>query len=218
MLPRWVPRRRGAYASSEPPFDPSSWSGALIVMLAVAAVPWAIQVVNAAHDYSLNRFGLRPRRIDGLWGIVTQPFLHLSWGHLASTTVPLVGVGWVLLLSGLRTWLLVTGLVLFLSGVAAWLVAPSGIVVGAGSLALGWMGYLVARAYFSRRLRWIVVAVVVLFFFGTFFFTLVPSFDSNVSWQAQACGLGAGVVAGAMLHPRSPRRLPKRRDQRPAVS
>ncbi|HJQ41967.1 MAG TPA: rhomboid family intramembrane serine protease [Jatrophihabitantaceae bacterium] len=217
-LPVWMPRRRDGDSANEPPFDPTSWSGALVVMLFVGAALWAVQLVNAANDYSLNRFGLRPRRIDGLWGIVTEPFLHLSNSHLLSNTVPVVGVGWVLLLSGVRTWLTVSAVVIVLSGVATWLVAPSGLVVGAGGLALGWMGYLLARAYFSRRVRWIVVAVCVLFFFGTFFFTLVPSFNKDVSWQAQACGLGAGVVAGALLHPRNPRRHPKRRSPGPAVS
>lgn len=217
-FPAWVPRRRGDGSGSEPPFEPSSWTGALAIMLGLCAVLWAVQIANDAHHYSWNRFGLKPRRIDGLWGIATQPMLHVSYGHLASNTVPFLGVGWVLLLSGLRSWLVVTGSVMLLSGAAAWLLAPSGVIVGVGSLTLGWIGYLVARAYFSRRLTWIVVAGCVLFFFGTFFFTLVPSFDKNVSWQSQACGLGAGIVTGALLHPRAARRHPGRRPGTPVVS
>jgi membrane associated rhomboid family serine protease len=217
-LPAWLPSRRGDSSGTEPPFDPTSWGGALVVMLFVAAMLWVVQLVNAANDYSLNRFGMKPRQIDGLWGIVTEPFLHLSSGHLLSNTVPVVGVGWVLLLSGVRTWLTVTACVLVLAGAATWLVAPSGLVVGASGLVLGWMGYLLARAYFSRKLKWIAVAVCVLFFFGTLFFSLVPSFDKDVPWQAQACGFAAGVVTGALLHPRRAQRPPKRRDGSPAVS
>ena len=56
--------------SSEPPFDPTSWSGALIVMAVFAAVLWAIQIANAHHGYAYNRFGLKPRELDGLWGVL----------------------------------------------------------------------------------------------------------------------------------------------------
>jgi membrane associated rhomboid family serine protease len=194
-----------AAPTTEPAFDPTSWSGALIIMCGVGAVLWIITIVNAANDYSLNRFGLRPRQLDGLWGILTQPFLHASYGHLLSNTVPVVLIGWVLLLSGVRTWLTVTAIVVVLGDGLTWLVAPSGLVVGASAMVFGWLGYLIARAYFSRKLRWIVVAVLVLFFFGTLLGNLMPTFHSNVSWQSHVCGFVAGIVAGAVLHPRRPR-------------
>jgi membrane associated rhomboid family serine protease len=203
----WLPAKLGAGgtdkpARTQPPLQPNSWTASLITMVGIAAVLWVIQIVNAANNYSLDRFGLRPRRLDGLWGVVTEPFLHANYGHLFSNTIPLIGIGWVLLLSGIRTWLTVSGLVLVVGGLATWLVAPSGLIVGASGLVFGWLGYLIARAYFSRKLRWIFVAVVVLVFFGTLLNGLLPSFNSNVSWQAHVCGFAAGVAAGAVLHPR----------------
>jgi membrane associated rhomboid family serine protease len=205
----WLPAKLGGGgggtdrpARTEPPSQPNSWTVSLIIMVGIAAVLWVIQIVNAANNYSLDRFGLRPRRVDGLWGVVTEPFLHASYGHLFSNTIPLIGIGWVLMLSGIRAWLTVSGLVVILGGLATWLVAPSGLIVGASALVFGWLGYLIARAYFSRKLRWIFVAVVVLVFFGTLLGGLLPSFNSNVSWQAHVCGFAAGVAAGAALHPR----------------
>ena len=189
---------------TEPPFDPSSWSGALLVMCGVAGVLWIVEIVNVADSYALNRFGLRPRVIGGLWGVLTQPFLERSAGHLLSNTVPVVLIGWVLLLSGLRNWLAVTAIVVVLGGGLTWLVAPSGLLLGASSMVFGWLGYLLARAYFSRKLRWIVVAVAVLFFFGTLLGNLLPTLHSNVSWQAHLCGFAAGILAGAVLHQRRP--------------
>lgn len=199
--------------------DPTSWHGALVVMLAATAVLWIVQIANAANDYSFDRtVGLRPRQVDGLWGIVTEPFLHTSYGHLFSNTAPFVLVGWVLMLSGLRAWLTVTGIVIVAGGALTWLIAPSGIVVGASGLVFGWLGYLLARAYFSRRFTWIVTAIAVLFFFGTFLAHLIPSFDSSSSWEANVAGFAAGILAGAVLHPRQPRSTKEPREQRPAVS
>jgi membrane associated rhomboid family serine protease len=224
----WLPARRGGgsaggpaggpakTARTEPPFDPNSWSGSLILMVSIAAVLWVIQIINAASSPSLDRFGLRPRELDGLWGVATEPFLHASYGHLFSNTLPLIGIGWVLMLSGLRTWLTVSALVIVLGGLATWLVAPSGLIVGASGLIFGWLGYLIARAYFSRKLTWIFVAVAVLVFFGTLLSGLLPSSDASVSWQGHLCGFAAGIVAGAVLHPR--RGGPRTRRPTPAVS
>lgn len=214
----WLPVRRSKDDAAATParFDPTSWSGALITVLGVAAVLWIVQIVNATNHYSLDRFGLRPRRLDGLWGVLTEPFLHASWSHLFSNTVPLVAVGWVLMVSaGLRTWLTVGAMVVILGGLAAWLVAPAGIIVGASGLIFGWLGYLIARAYFSRKLRWIIVAALVLFFFGTLLSGLLPSLDSNVSWQSHVCGFVAGIVAGGVLHPR---RMPTRKPPKGTAS
>lgn len=208
-----------AKKGSEPPFDPTSWHGALFVMGGVAAVLWVVQVVNASHNYSLDaRFGLRPREVRGLWGIGTDPFLHASYGHLLSNTIPFILIGWVVLLSGVRTWLTVTLIVVVGGGLLTWLVAPHGTVLGANGLIFGWLGYLLARAYFSRKLKWIVIAVLVLFFFGTLLGSLLPSFGANTAWQGNACGFVAGIGAAAVLHPRKRKPTEQREPRTPAVS
>jgi membrane associated rhomboid family serine protease len=192
-------------------FDPGSWSGALVLMCAFTAVLWVVQLINAGDGYGLNRFGMHPREVDGLWGIVTEPFLHDSYGHLGSNTLPVLLVGWAVMISGLRNWLTVTAIVILLGDAATWLAAPSGTIVGANALVFGWLGYLIARAVVSRKLRWIITAAIVLLIFGTLLGSLLPSYHSTHSWQAHLCGFGAGVLAGAVLHPRAPS---KRRGRR----
>ena len=120
----------GRGAGSEPPLDVRSWSGALVVMLALTAALWIVQIVNASEHYSLDRFGLRPRHVSGLWGVLMAPVLQRSYGHLLSDSVLFVAIGWVLLLSGLRTWVIVTAVVLVLGGLATWALAGSGLVLG----------------------------------------------------------------------------------------
>lgn len=213
--PSPFPRRDDPAAGREPPFDPNSWSGALIIMGVVAGLLWVLQFVNAADDYQLDRFGLQPRELDGLWGVVTMPFLHASYDHMLSNTIPLVAIGWILLLSGIRTWLTVTGIVVVVGGLLTWLVGPHGVIVGASGMIFGWLGYLLARAYFSRKLKWIFTAIVVLVFFGSLLFSLFPTLHSGVSWQAHLCGFLAGVGAGALLHPRGGE---TRQFRRPVVS
>ncbi len=183
--------------------DARSWSGALILMLIFAAVLWVVQIVNASDNYRLNRFGLMPRKVDGLWGVLTQPFLDTAYSHLVTNTVAVVLIGWTVMLTGLRLWCAVTVVVIALGGILTWLVAPTGqLVVGAAALVFGWLGYLLARAIFSRKLRWIFTAIAVLFFFGALLVGLFPSLKSGAMWQSHVCAFVAGAVVGAILHPR----------------
>ena len=206
-------RTRDGRRSTEPPLEPASWGGALLVMLVLTAVLWVVQVVNAEDHYRLNRFGLIPRQVSGLWGVLTQPLLHDSYGHLLSNTAPFFAIGWALLLSGTRVFLFVTAAVMLLGDAATWLVGPAHtVIVGASGLVFGWLGYLLARAYFSRRLKWIITAVALLVFFGTLLGSLLPTVDPRVSWQSHVCCFLAGVLVGWLLHPRRERRraVPRR--------
>jgi membrane associated rhomboid family serine protease len=184
-------------------------------MCLLAAVLWVVQVANAADDYDFNRYGMRPRDVSGLWGIVTMPFLHADYGHLGSNTIPFIAIGWVVLLAGVRTFMTVTAVVVLGGGLLTWLVAPGGLIVGVSALVFGWLGYLLARAYFARTIKWIIVAIMVLVFFGSLLLTLFPSLHSATSWPAHLCGFVSGVGAGALLHPR---RGGTRQPRRPAVS
>lgn len=206
---------RAGSSRTEPPLNPQSWSGALVMMAAFTLVVWVVQLLNAGDNYRLDRFGLRPRELGGLWGVLTMPFLHENYGHLLSNTLPLFAIGWVVLLSGPAIWATVTAIVVIGGGALTWLVAPGGLIVGATGLVFGWLGYLIARAFFSRKLKWIVAAIAVLTFFGSLLFGLFPTPDSDLSWPAHLCGFAAGAAAGWLLHPRGgATRLPRR----PAVS
>ncbi|GAB2477476.1 rhomboid family intramembrane serine protease [Jatrophihabitans fulvus] len=178
--------------------SPGTWPGAFVLMVLFAGVLWAIQAVNAVHP--LIEYGLRPRDAVGLRGVVTEPFLHGSWDHLASNTLPLVLIGWVVLLAGVREWLVVSGVVVVVGGLLTWLIAPGNqVIVGASGLVFGWLGYLIARAVFSRAFRWIVSAGIVMLVFGTLLFGLLPT-QPGVSWQAHVCGFAAGILVAALLY------------------
>jgi membrane associated rhomboid family serine protease len=172
-----------------------------VIMTGLAGILWAIEILNLINNYSLNRFGLKPRRLDGLDGIVTMPFLHAGVGHLFANTFPFIIIGWMVLIGGVREFVWATVIIVIGGGVATWVVGPSAIVVGASGLVFGWLAYLLARAYFARKAMWIIAAIFALFFFGGLFGGLLPNVHSEVAWQAHVCGFAAGILAGWVIHP-----------------
>jgi membrane associated rhomboid family serine protease len=189
-------------------FRPDSWSGAFMIMCALLGVLWVIEAFNAGSGGRLVRFGLKPREVDGLDGVLTAPFLHVSASHLLANSIPFLGLGWLVLTSGLAKWLQTSAIVMVVGGLFTWLVAPHGVIVGASGLVFGWLGYLIARAWFSRKFAWIIIAAGAAAFFSSMFTGLFPG-QPHVSWQAHIGGAVGGVAAGWLLTEKKARRKPK---------
>jgi membrane associated rhomboid family serine protease len=167
--------------------------GALVVIL------WAVEIVNALDSYRLDSDGIVPRNVAHLDGIVFAPFLHASFGHLLSNTVPFLILGAAIALSGARRLLLVSAIVALVSGAGTWLTAPGGTVtVGASGVVFGYATYLISRGLFNRKLGELGLGLVVLVVFGgALLYDLVP--HTGISWQAHLFGGIGGVLAAAAL-------------------
>lgn len=166
---------------------------------AMVVVMWVAEIYNAIDHYSLTKYGIEPREVDGLDGIVFSPFLHGSWGHLIGNTVPFVVLGGLIALSGLARVAAVTATVAVVGGLGVWLFAQSHSVhIGASGLVFGYAGYLVARGLFTRSFLHIGVGAVVAAIWGTTLLSgLVP--HDGISWQGHLFGALGGVLAARML-------------------
>jgi membrane associated rhomboid family serine protease len=168
---------------------------------AMVVVMWVVEIINAIDHYSLTRYGIEPREVDGLDGIVFSPFLHGSWGHLIGNTVPFVVLGGLIALSGLTRVAAVTATVAVVGGAGVWLFAQSHSVhIGASGIVFGYAGYLVARGLFTRSFLHLAVGALVAAVWGTTLLSgLVP--HDGISWQGHLFGAVGGVLAARLLSP-----------------
>lgn len=178
----------------------------LALVGAMLALMWVLEAIDAAGAH-LDDDGIRPRTAAGLEGIVFGPFLHASFAHLLSNTIPFAILGAVIALNGLARVALVTLVVGLVSGAGTWLTAASGTdTIGASGLVFGFAAYLIARGLFSRRALHLAAGVVVLAVYGgSLAFSLIPT--PGVSWQAHLFGALGGILAARTLDGVQRRRL-----------
>jgi membrane associated rhomboid family serine protease len=171
----------------------------LMVVAAMVALMWIVEVIDAIANQRLDQFGIVPRQVDGLDGIVFSPFLHSGFGHLIANTVPFLILGAVIALNGAVRVLMVTAIVGLVAGIGVWLFAASNtITVGASGIVMGYATYLISRGVFSRRAFELIVGVVVAVVWGGMVLaSLTPT--EGVSWQAHLFGAVGGVVAAWLL-------------------
>lgn len=171
----------------------------LLLVAAMAALMWIVEVIDAIANHRLDQYGIVPRQISGLDGILFSPFLHSGFGHLISNTIPFLILGFVIALSGAVRVLQVTVIVGLVAGLGVWLIAPSNtLTVGASGIVMGYATYLISRGVFSRRAFELLVGVVIAVVWGGMVLSsLLPT--DGVSWQAHLFGGIGGVLAAWML-------------------
>lgn len=171
----------------------------LVVVAALAALMWVLEVVDSLADHRLDEYGIEPREADGLIGIAASPFLHAGFDHLASNTVPFLVMGFMIALNGLGRVLAVTGIVMLVGGLGTWLIGPdNSIHIGASGVVFGYATYLLTRGIFNRDLLELAIAAVVAVIWGgALLGGLVP--QDGISWQGHLCGAVGGVIAARML-------------------
>jgi len=160
------------------------------------AVLWTVHVINTLiFGLRLNAWGIVPRSIDGLWGLLFSPFLHGSFGHLLNNSIAFLWLGTMVMLRRPRDIIGVTVIGAVLGGLGTWLTGGPGTVhVGFSGVLFSYLGFLLARGFFERSLGSIVVSAGSAFFFGGMIWGVLPA-APGISWQGHLFGFLAGIVA-----------------------
>jgi membrane associated rhomboid family serine protease len=174
---------------------------AYLVVVGMAAVMWIVEVIDLIPGVNLDQWGIEPRQLSGLIGVVTAPFLHAGFGHLIGNTLPFLVLGCLVAAGGLQRFLQVTVIVGLCSGLGTWLLGGANSNhIGASGLVFGYLTYLIMRGIFARQVGLILIGVVVVFFYGGILWGLLP--QQGISWSGHIFGAAGGVLAAWTIHRR----------------
>ncbi|KOX01479.1 peptidase S54 [Streptomyces sp. NRRL B-1140] len=174
------------------------------LMLAWVALLWLLEVVDVATGHALDGLGVTPRDTSELVDVVPSSFIHFGFAHLASNTVPLLVLGFLAALAGLRRFLLVCAMVIVVDGLGVWLIAPDGTnTAGVSGVIFGLFGFLLVSGFLERRPWGVLAGVLVAAIWGGSILAGLAPTQTGVSWQGHLLGLLAGVAA-AFVFRRAP--------------
>lgn len=172
-----------------------------VIIGGFAVLLYLVELVNSTFFHgSLASYGIVSHRVAGLPGVVWAPLLHVSWQHLFSNTLPVLLFGFLAMAIGVRQWVAVTVVIWLISGLGVWLTESTGVsTVGASGIAFGWLMFLLVRGIFNRSLKQLAVAVILLFYWGSALWGLLPNVDPEISWQAHAFGALGGLLSAWLV-------------------
>lgn len=167
----------------------------LKLLLYLAGFLWIVHIIG--YILPLAGLGIMPRELAGLAGIFFAPFIHGDFSHLIANSISLVILGFILAStedSGIVPILLA---VMLLGGLGTWFIGRSGTVhIGASGVIYGILGYLIARGFFRKDFKSVIVSLFVLFMYGGMIFGVLPS-TPQMSWESHLCGFLSGIITAS---------------------
>lgn len=171
------------------------------IAMFIAAL-WFVYLLDLVVPINFTQFGLQPRALTGLIGIPLMPFLHASFGHLLSNTIPL-SILLILLAGSQASSSQVVIEIVVLGGLLLWLFGRSSAShVGASGVVYGLIAFLMAAGFFERRFVPLAIASLVFFLYGgSLLLGVLPNANQLISWDGHLFGAVAGIAV-AYVHTR----------------
>ncbi|HEX6833514.1 MAG TPA: rhomboid family intramembrane serine protease [Rudaea sp.] len=175
---------------------------------AIVAGIWLVWLMAWALGWDMDNLGIRPREIGGLVGILSAPFVHASFEHLMSNTLPLGLLAAMMLYAYPRATRIALPLIWIVSGLGVWLWARASVHVGISGVTHGLMFFLFCIGLLRRDRLGVSIALLVFFLYGGMVLTVFPR-EEHISFEYHLAGALSGIVAAVLLFRRDP--LPPRK-------
>ncbi|NJL86595.1 MAG: rhomboid family intramembrane serine protease [Leptolyngbyaceae cyanobacterium SM1_1_3] len=172
----------------------------LLILGGFVVLMWVIELTDELiFRGSLDQYGIRPRSLIGLRGILFAPFLHGNLEHLLANTIPLITLGWFVMLREISDFLWVTAIAGLSSGLGTWLIGdPVSVHIGASGLVFGYFGFLLLRGYFERSIVSVAVSLLAFMLYGSLVWGVLPN-QPGISWEGHLFGFLGGILAARLL-------------------
>jgi membrane associated rhomboid family serine protease len=166
---------------------------------------WVVFLVDLQWELKVYQYGVFPRSIQGLRGILFSPFIHSGLEHLVNNSVPLLVLGTALfyfykdLATKFLFWCwIMAGLWLWASGRESYHIGASGIIYALAS-------FLFFSGIFRQQKQLIAISLLVTFLYGSMVWGILP-IKENMSYEGHFWGGVSGLVLAIYFRKKGPQR------------
>jgi membrane associated rhomboid family serine protease len=175
----------------------------IVFPLVFVGILWLIKLAEEYFHTNLFWLGIKPRTVEGLIGIFTSPFIHGSYDHLLSNTLPLLVVGTGLIYFYKEISISVISMIWLFTNVWVWIAARPDEHIGASGLIYGFVCFMFFSGILRPDKRLLAISMLVTFLYGSMVWGLLPV-NQTISWEAHLFGSIAGIVAAVYFRKEGP--------------
>lgn len=168
-------------------------------------LPMLTYVWMPGHQTPWYTFGIYPRELHGLWGLVCAPFIHGNTAHLFSNVLPLGVLSFLSLWVVRRHFYALTLAIIVLGGLLTWFIGRPSYHIGASGLIYGYVGFLIAAGIVSDNVRLLAFTLLTVFLYGSMVWGLLP-LQPDISFESHIAGGIVGLALAFVFRSKLPKK------------
>ena len=147
------------------------------------------------HTYGMRfaKYGVLPRTLEGLKGVLLSPSIHSDWKHLTNNALPLFVLTATLgfFYKGIAkevflwSWLM--------SGLWLWAIGRPSFHIGASGLLYALASFLFFSGFIRKHTKLMSISMFVVFLYGGMVWGIFPM-KKHISWEGHLAGALAGLI------------------------
>ncbi len=193
---------KGFYKSSAPA-EAKSLKSSVIIPLGWVIVMWGVHLWSHFTNSVFSKYGIYPRTLSGLKGVLFSPFIHGDWSHLINNTYPMLFLGTGLFMFYRRAAYQVLLFGTVLTGLWVWAGARESFHIGASGVVYVLAAFVFFSGVFTRNKRMMGLSLITVFIYGSMIWGVFPLKD-GVSWESHLFGGIAGLLLAFIYRQEGP--------------
>ncbi|MGE5395531.1 MAG: rhomboid family intramembrane serine protease [Candidatus Saccharibacteria bacterium] len=197
------------YPRKQPPIDPDTekkiFKYSLLFPVIIVGLFWLVKVVEDIYNLDLAEYGILPLQVEGLKGILLSPFIHGSYDHLISNSLPFLVLGFALFYFYRNLAYRILFLIYLLSGLCVWLGGRESYHIGASGIVYGLASFLFFSGVLRKDANLLTIGIIVIFLYGSMFWGMFP-WKPDISWESHLWGALSGLILSLYYRHQGPAR------------
>ena len=165
---------------------------------------WIVKFIEHYFGISFCDFGMFPKTISGLKGIIFSAFIHQDFSHLLNNTYPLVILGGMLFYFYKKLGLEIFLWLFFITGFWLWAIGRDNYHIGASGVVYALASFIFFSGLFKKQTKLSAASLLVIFLYGSMIWGVLPIYN-GVSWEGHLAGLLAGLLMAIIYRNEGPK-------------